>query len=150
MPTTFSCRRHALMVFAAALTLAPSSVLASDAAVDAHRELEIAALKLRLYELTEYPGQIRKLDSAIKLTRAEVEGWERLEREYRSLRKFDRGSALPLTIEQVRLDLLAAELRLDDLKAQRLAAQRAHQLKQRLLRLSVEQAAARVKAAKRP
>ncbi|MEM6331264.1 MAG: hypothetical protein AAF790_13580 [Planctomycetota bacterium] len=120
---------------------------ATDAARDAHRALEIATLELQLYSQAEHPAELRRLDAKIQLTRAEVEAHQRLQQQYQAIRRFDRGNPLPLTVERVRLDLLAAELRLREAKAQRAAAQRFHPLRLRLLSLKVEQAAALAKLA---
>ena len=133
-----------LAAIAVALLLTSASSQARGQTLDRYNH-ELAKLDFYAYQFVEYPAQRHQLDAAITLAKAEIEALDRLARQYRPFTKFDVGAPLPVTIERVRLDRLAAELRLRDLKAQRLAQQRGYvgQLRRRaaLGRQAAEQTA---------
>jgi hypothetical protein len=110
----------------------------------ARRDLEIAKLELRHYLQVEYPRQKRHLDAQIQLTEAEVRALRDRLREYRPFDRFSTGGALFVTIQDARMCLLDAELRLDDLRAERNHLIRFHSDQWRLLEIRAYEARARV------
>jgi hypothetical protein len=110
----------------------------------ARRALEAANLELRLYLQVDYPREQRHLDSQIKLTEAEIKAYEDRWREYRSFDTFSTGRPLLLPLQDLRLCLLQAQLRLDDLRAERNAQIRFHSDRWRLLELRAFEARSRL------
>lgn len=107
---------------------------------DARRVLEMAKLELRLYLQVEYPRELRRLDSAIRLTQAEVNAAKERLRAYGPFSRFSTGQAFLVSIQDDKLCLLEAELRLQDLKDERCALVRFHSDHWRLLELKAQQA----------
>src|SRR5262245_43070581 len=85
----------------------------------ARRELELAKLELRQYWQIEYPRQQRELNAAIELTEAEIRNYQERLRAYRPFTRFSTGQPFLITIQDLEMCLRAAELRLDDLRAER-------------------------------
>jgi hypothetical protein len=110
----------------------------------ARRELEAARLELRHYLQVEHPRQKRHLDAEIKLTEAEVRALRDRLREYRAFDKFSTGGPLFVTIQDMRMCLLDAELRLKDLRAERNNLIRFHSDQWRLLEIRAYEARVRV------
>jgi len=102
------------------------------------RALEIAQLELRQYLEVEYPRELRHLDSAIRLTQAEVEAVRDRLRAYGPYSRFSTGQPFLLSIQEDKLCLLEAELRLQDFKDERCALMRFHSDHWRLLELKVQ------------
>lgn len=127
-----------IALFAGCLT-APGEV-GAQASLDQLRSVEIAQLKLRLYERVEYPAELRRLEADWKVAEAEVESLERLQEEYAPFDKFSTGRALAYTVEATKLGLLRAQLNRDELKRQLTTLKRFHSDRLRLLRLELEQA----------
>lgn len=138
-PTLTPC---VLLLTAIAAWSAAGQPAQAQTAYDTQRRVEIAALRLRLYENVEHPAEVRRMKSELKLAEAEVASLERLLREYRPFDKFSTGRPLVLTIESTRLALLRAELRRDNLRADLNADQRSHFDRLRLLKLELEEARA--------
>lgn len=136
MPTLF---RFATL--AALLAIPLSASAQTQAPPTPARSLEAAQLRLRLYVNVERPAERRRLDADIRLAEARVASLKRLLAEYAPMDRFTTGRALVLTIEGTRLDLLAAELDLKELRAQRWDLDRAHADRLRLLQLEVAEAA---------
>ena len=78
----------------------------------ARRELVVAKVDARHYWQVEYPRQRRELNAAITLTDAEVRAMKRLLREYGPFSRFSTGQPLFLPIQDLKLCILDAELRL--------------------------------------
>lgn len=110
----------------------------------ARHALEIAKLELRLYRQVEYPREKRHLEATIQLTRAEVKMLRRRIRAYHPFDQFEIGKPLLVTLQNTKLALLAAELRLEDIQAELTALRRYHSDRCRLLELKVYEARARV------
>jgi hypothetical protein len=102
------------------------------------RALEMAQLDLRLYLQVDYPRELRHLDSAIRLTQAEVDAVKARLRAYGPYTRFDSGQPFTLSIQDDKLCLLDAELRLQDLKDERCALVRFHSDHWRLLELKAQ------------
>jgi hypothetical protein len=111
---------------------AENSVRRSDQAV------EIARLRLKLYERVDYPLRLRHLRTEIKLMEARVSS---LGRRVKESRRFYRSPALFTTIEKLQLSLLEAELVLKDLKHERTLLQSHNKDERRLRMLQIEIAA---------
>jgi len=107
-------------------------------------DLESAKIELRHYLQIEYPRQRRHLDAQIQLTQEEVRSLQERLREYRPFDKFSTGRALVITIQHTRMCLLDAELRLNDLRAERNNLIRFHSDQWRVLELRAYQARARL------
>ena len=104
----------------------------------AERELEEARLRLRLYEKVEYPTQRRRLDSTIALLQAEAKMYERRVAAYEN--KFRYSNAITFSLEETRLNLIDAKLRLNDLREERSLLNRFRSDRCRLYQLRVEAA----------
>ncbi len=115
---------------------------AAQTIYDTQRAVEIAQLRLRLYEQVEHPAELRRVQSDLQFAEAEVTSLKRLLKEYGPMDRFSTGRALMLTIESTRLSLLRCELNRDSLKQQLNALQRWHGDRLRLLRLELAEARA--------
>ncbi len=95
--------------------LIASSVVYADSS---SREREIAEIRYKLYRHVEYPLRIRRLDSDIKLAKAEIESLKRAVKEYGH---FNTRYSKPFfqSEERAKLDLLRAEVTLKDLQYER-------------------------------
>jgi hypothetical protein len=110
----------------------------------ARRELMLTKLELRHYQQVEYPRLRRHLQAQIDLTEAEIRAYKRQLHEYRPFSRFSVGQPFTVTIEEIRLCLLEAELRLRDLWAERNALIRFHSDDWRFLEMKVHEARLRV------
>jgi hypothetical protein len=114
----------ALLVITAALHCSPPDVhaqadsYASEIAA-ARQELQLAKLEFRDYWQVEYPRIRRHLDAQIQLTQEEIRILKERARMYRPFDRFSTGSAVAYSLQNLRLCLLDAELRLRDLWAER-------------------------------
>ena len=116
----------------------------AEARAAARHELLLAKLDLRHYHQVEYPRLKRHLDAQIELTEAEIRVYKERLREYRPFDRFSLGRPLSVTIQELRMCLLEAELRLRDLWAERNALVRFRSDDWRLLELTVHEARLRV------
>jgi hypothetical protein len=116
----------------------------ASARMSARRDLELAKMELRHYWQIEYPRQRRYLNAAIELTTAEIRNYEARLREYGPFTRFSTGDPFWLTIQDIRMCLREAELRLRDLWAERNALVRYHADHYRELELNVHEARLRV------
>ncbi len=119
-----------------------------EAARTARRDVEIAELRLRLYVRVDFALRLRRLDSEIKLTEAEAASIKRILEQYRPLERL-RPSPLLGTRERTKLQLLETELRLKDLRAERLLLRRYHPDQRRLFELEAERARDRERSLRR-
>jgi hypothetical protein len=87
--------------------------------LNARRALELAKIEFRNYWQIEYPRIRRQLDAQIALTEAEIRNFREGIRLYQPFDRFSTGSAFTLPLEDLRVCLLDAELRLRDLWAER-------------------------------
>jgi hypothetical protein len=110
----------------------------------ARRALEKAKIELRLYEQVEYPRERRRLDAEIRLTEAEIAIFRQRVRDCRPFDRFSTGGAVTGPLQDLKLSVLEAELRLNDLRAERNALIRFHSDQYRLLELDVYEARVRV------
>ena len=124
-----------------ALAQNPASL---EARVAARQELRMAQLDLQNYWQIEYPRQRRELNLAIELTQAEIQGNQEAQESLRPFTRFTIGEPFPLTIANLRICRQSAELRLNNLLAERNALIRFHGDQFRILELRVQAARQRV------
>jgi hypothetical protein len=102
----------------------PISVQAQESQYDqerasARRDLYLAKVDLRNYWQIEYPRIRRQLNAQIDLTEAEVRIYKERLRLFRPFDRFSTGSAVTWSLQDLRMCLMEAELRLRDLWAER-------------------------------
>jgi hypothetical protein len=114
------------------------------ARVAARQELELAKLDLQNYWQIEYPRQRREIDLAIELTQAEIQGNQEQQESLRPFTRFSIGEPFPLTIANLRICRQSAELRLNNLQAERNMLIRFHGDQFRILQMRVQAARQRV------
>jgi hypothetical protein len=114
------------------------------ARTSARRDLELAKMELRHYWQVEYPRQRRHLNAAIELTETEIRDYRERLRQYRPFDRFSLGQPFLVTLQELRMCLRDAELRLEDLWAERNALVRFHADEWRLLERNVNEARLRV------
>jgi hypothetical protein len=107
-------------------------------------ELELAKRESRYYWQIEYPRERRLLNAAIELTEAEIRRHRALWREYRSFNRYSVGNPLSLSVADLEICLLDAELRLDELRHERNNLVRFHSDEARLRDLRVVDARRRL------
>lgn len=103
--------------------------------VRALRTLEIERLRLKLYERVDYPLRQRQLQTDIKLTEARIAS---LRRRIKEVDGFYGSAALFTMLEDLKLDLLEAELLLKDSKHELALLQLHHRDERRLRQLLIE------------
>jgi hypothetical protein len=115
-----------------------------QARIAARQELEFAKLDLQNYWQIEYPRQRRELNLAIELTQAEIEGNQEQQESLRPFTRFSLGEPFPLTIANLRICRQSAEIRLNNLQAERNMLIRFHGDQFRILQMRVQAARQRV------
>jgi hypothetical protein len=110
----------------------------------ARRELMLAKMELRQYQLVEYPRLRRHLQAQIDLTEAEIRDYKERLHEYSPFDRFSVGRPFTVTLQDLRMCLYEAELRQRDLWAERNALIRFHSDDWRLLEMKVHEARLRV------
>jgi hypothetical protein len=138
-----------LLAAIATICVAPHTTSAQDASayaarMEARRDLELAKMELRHYWQVEYPRQQRHLNAAIALTEAEIRNYREQLRAYGPYTRFSLGQPFLVTLQDVRMCLRDAELRLRDLWAERNAMVRFHSDQWRLFEIKVHDARLRV------
>ena len=112
-----------LVIAACFLSALPSQVAGQDANAQiaaARRAVQHAESRLRLYNLVEYPRQLRTLDREIRLAKALLESARRRVREYEQFDKFRYSKPLFVSLENARLLELETRLRVEALQDERL------------------------------
>jgi hypothetical protein len=142
----FSPAIYSLAIFA--ICSDPSALAQNQASlqerVAARHELRMAQLDLQNYWQIEYPRQRRELDLAIELTQAGITNNQEAQESLRPFTRFSIGEPFPLTIANLRVCRTSAELRLNDLQAQRNMLIRFHGDQFRTLEMRVQAARQRV------
>jgi hypothetical protein len=115
-----------------------------QARIAARQDLELAKLDLQNYWQIEYPRQRRELDLAIDLTQAEIQGNQDAQDSLRPFTRFSIGEPFPLTIANLRICRDSAEIRLNNLRAERNNLIRFHGDQFRILQMRVQAARQRV------
>jgi hypothetical protein len=87
--------------------------------ISARRDLAIAKNNLRNYWQYDYPRQQRELNFEIEVAEMELRNLNVQLRELRPFMQFSIGRPFPLTVRNLQMCIKAAELRLDNLRAER-------------------------------
>jgi hypothetical protein len=115
-----------------------------EARITARQDLELAKLDLQNYWQVEYPRHRRELNSAIELADEEIRGIEEQQNVLRPFTRFTLDEPFPLTWAELRVCRKAAEIRLNNLLAERNNLIRFHGDQFRILELRVQAARQRV------
>src|SRR6476620_7046611 len=115
-----------------------------QARIAARQELRMAQLDLQNYWQIEYPRQRRELNLAIEVTQSEIKNNQEAQESLRPFTHFSLGEPFPLTIANLRICRTSAELRLNDLIAERNSLIRFHGDQFRVLEMRVQAARQRV------
>jgi hypothetical protein len=134
----------AIVVFCGATSALAQDQASLQARIAARQELLQAKIDLQNYWQIEYPRQRRELNLAIELTQAEIKGAEEQQEALRPFTRFTIGEPFPLTIANLRVCRKAAELRLNNLQAERNSLIRFHGDDFRILEMRVQAARQRV------
>src|SRR5215203_4956055 len=134
----------AILAFCSGTTALAQQQSSLQARMAARQELELAKLDLQNYWQIEYPRQRRELNLAIELTQAEILGYKEQQQSLRPFTRFSIGEPFPLTIANLRVCCKSAELRLNDLQAERNSLVRFHGDQFRILEWRVQAARRRV------
>jgi hypothetical protein len=139
----------AICSFAIVAIFGATSAIAQERAslqarIAARQELELAKLDLQNYWQIEYPRQRRELNLAIELTQAEIDGNQEQQESLRPFTRFSLGEPFPLTIANLRICRQSAEIRLNNLQAERNMLIRFHGDQFRILQMRVQAARQRV------
>src|SRR5215203_6150624 len=134
----------AILAFCSGTTALAQQQSSLQARMAARQELELAKLDLQNYWQVEYPRQRRQLNLAIELTQAEIDGNQAQQESLRPFTRFSLGEPFPLTIANLQICRKSAELRLNDLQAERNALIRFHGDQFRILEMRVQMARQRV------
>jgi hypothetical protein len=94
----------------------------------------------------EHPRQLAQVKRAIEMQRAKLESFHRRVREFEQFDKFEYSAPLFITLEDARLDVIAAELRLRELEDERFLLIRSRSDRSRLMQLEIEASAAQYNA----
>lgn len=134
----------AIVAFCSGTSAVAQQQASLQARIAARQDLELAKLDLQNYWQIEYPRQRRELNLAIELTQAEIDGNQEQQESLRPFTRFSLGEPFPLTIANLRVCRKAAELRLNDLQAERNMLIRFHGDQFRILEMRVQAARQRV------
>jgi len=140
-----------LLAFASWWTV-PGAAAADDAHVElvhaqqirqAERNVQIAQIRYRQYIRVEYPLRLRELNNEIKIGEAEIRLLRRRVDAFRFVTHNDRNdynSPTTVNIKQLENALFAAELHLEQIKAERTALYQSDRDRRTLLKLEWEAA----------
>jgi hypothetical protein len=134
----------AIVVICSATSALAQNQASLQARIAARQELELAKIDLQNYWQIEYPRQRRELNLAIELTKAEIDGNQEQQEALRPFTRFSLGEPFPLTIANLRICRKSAELRLNNLQAERNSLIRFHSDDFRILEMRVQAARQRV------
>jgi hypothetical protein len=140
-PAIFSL---AIVAICGATSVLAQNQASLEARIAARQDLRMAQLDLQNYWQIEYPRQRRELNLAIELTQAEIKNNQEAQESLRPFTRFTIGEPFPLTIANLRICRESAELRLNNLLAERGALIRFHGDQFRTLELRVEAARRRL------
>jgi len=117
--------------------------------IQAHREYQLAKLRMHEYRFVTLPRQRRNLAEQIKFTEAEIAVLHRRLRDYRPFLRVGEFSPVRTAVQEHRLALVDAEQQLGRLKDERLGLLRLTRQHSQLYQLDVLQAATRLALARR-
>jgi len=130
----------AVVVLCAAGPASAQNQVSREARIAARQELELAKLDLQNYWQVEYPRQRRELNAAIELADEEIRGIEEQQNILRPFTRFTLDEPFPLTWAELRVCRRAADIRLNNLLAERNNLIRFHGDQFRILELRVQAA----------
>lgn len=136
----------AVIVLCAVGSAGAQSQASREARIAARQELELAKLDLQNYWQVEYPRRRRELNAAIELADEEIRGIEEQENILRPFTRFTLDEPFPLTWAELRICRKAADIRLNNLLAERNNLIRFHGDQFRMLEMRVQAARERVVA----
>ena len=147
-----SIRRNHVWVPALLVALLPVGLAVStgplrgdelrDAAL---REVELAQVRMRLWERLDYPLQQRRIESELKLVEAQIDSLKRRLAEYEQFTKFKYSAPLFYSLEEARVQLVAAQAQRDNLREEAALLLKNRGDLRRLQELEVEAAKARLR-----
>ena len=137
-------RSLAILAICSATSALAQNPATLEARIAARQELRMAQLDLQNYWQIEYPRQRRELNLAIELTQAEIKSNREAQESLRPFTRFTIGEPFPLTIANLRICRESAEMRLNNLLAERNTLIRFHGDQFRTLELRVEAARRRL------
>ena len=117
--------------------------------IAAHREYQLAKLRMHEYRFVTLPRQRRFLDDQMEATRAEIALLHRRLRDYRPFLQVGQYSPVRTAAESHHLALIAAKQRLRQLEDERIAQLRLGRQQKEIYRLEVLQAAVRMALARK-
>lgn len=118
VPRTSLVAVFLVATFASHVSLLQAETL-KRSVVEIKQAVDEARAELRHFQRTEFPSQMRRINSEIKLRQAEIDSLKRRLREYQRFKT----NALFATIEDLKLLLLKAELDLRELRQDRILYQ---------------------------
>ena len=130
-------------------TSTASAAERDDALAAAKRKQEITELRLRQFERVEFPLAIRRIENDLKITEAERDVQQRRIKECGPSSIFKYSEAFLVTLQEARLAALRAELKIDELKNERLLLEQNREDRCRLLQLEIDAAADEIRALER-
>jgi hypothetical protein len=98
---------------------------------------EIARLRYHLYRRVEYPLRLSQLDAAITLAHAEVESLDRQIDEFERISRPHTSHPFLVTLESARMRRLATELRLKQLRREKILVIQSFQTERQLRALEI-------------
>jgi hypothetical protein len=110
------------------------------------REVELAQVRMRLWERLDYPLQQRRIESERKLVEAQIDSLKRRLAEYEQFTKFKYSAPLFYSLEEARVQLVAAQAQRDNLREEAVLLLKNRGDLRRLQELEVEAAKARLRA----
>jgi hypothetical protein len=134
----------AIMALCVVTSAKAQSQVSRDARIAARQELELAKLDLQNYWQVEYPRQRRELNAAIELADEEIRSIDEQQNILRPFTRFTLDEPFPLTWAELRVCRKAADIRLNNLLAERNSLIRFHGDQFRILELRVQAARQRV------
>lgn len=117
-----------------------------QARLAARRDLALARIDLRNYWQIEYPRRRRDLNGAIEFAEAQIKAYDDQVLALRPYTSFSLGEPFPLTVLNLKMCRKEAQLRLDNLVAERNALIRFHGDDFQVLEIRVLEARMRVAA----
>lgn len=139
-----------LLALASLLCVSTASAGERDDALSAaKRRHEMAELRLRQFERVEYPLTLRRIENELKITEAERDVQQRRIKEYGENSVFKYSEAFLITLQEAKLASLRAELKIDELKNERLVLEQNRDDRFRLLQLEIEATGDEVRALER-
>lgn len=136
------------------LALLTSTASAQEPGTHPH-ELEIhqakvaydaAVLDLHRYRFVEYPREVRSLEHAIRVRKAEIEAIERRMADWEPFNRWRNGQILSISVEHARISIAQLKYEVADMEAELFDLHRRRAETIRLLLAQVDRQASRLRA----